>query len=110
MGIKYEQKKTRFEIPEIQISNVNFSSTFQKIFHKLLSILEGKVEKSKEIKKKKPTLTPSDIKGAKKKAPDDKRGLGFEKGLLPEKIIGILFQHKYYYTIFSVILCSPYEF
>ncbi|XP_077299124.1 chromobox protein homolog 3-like isoform X2 [Arctopsyche grandis] len=48
----------------------------------------GKIEKTKEIKKKKPSMSPLDLKGAKKKAPDDKKAQGFDKGLEPEKIIG----------------------
>lgn len=49
----------------------------------------------KDTKKRKSSVAATpDLKGAKKAKSDDKKASGFDRGLIPEKIIG-----KYYFVI-----------
>lgn len=69
----------------IQIDSYEVIIKFSCIF-----AAEGKVDKSKDAKKRKSgPATPADVKGAKKKPPGDpKQPQGFDRGLEPERIIG----------------------
>lgn len=52
---------------------------------------EGKItnKMEKEPKKRKSSAATPDLKGAKKIKADDKKSSGFDRGLEPEKIIGM---------------------
>lgn len=58
----------------------------------MLIISEGKTVKvDKDAKKRKSAVATPDLKGAKKAKTDDKKASGFDRGLEPEKIIGMFY-------------------